>query len=280
VAPAPKLTAIVLTRHPERAAMLEASLASFRAQTLLDAEALIVNDGAPIACLAPRVRVLNLPPGRPVTLGEKRNVGLREARSPWIATWDDDDVSLPQRLTETLAAAESGGFEYVKSRSMWVADAALTVAALYHGWCLPTAVFRREVALEVGGYPHERFAEDFLLYDRFIRAGRRCMPELWLRSYVHRRHASNVSALERGESLTSHLEHVLATGADEVAAVNAAVRAMAPAADAAPVVRPAPLPPPAPDALPRMDLGDLRNLSPLEALTRRMRGAPPKRGAR
>lgn len=258
--------------------MLEEALASFQAQTLSDAEALIVNDGAPVACDAPRVRVLNLSPGRPMTLGEKRNLGLREARSPWIATWDDDDASLPHRLAESLAAAESGDFVYVKSRSMWVADASLTVAALYHGWCLQTAVFRRDVALEVGGHPHENYAEDFHLYERFVGAARRCMPELWLRSYIHRRHTTNISTLIYGESMAAHLKYVIATSDEELAAVNAAVKAMAPAEGAAPVVRPAPLLAPARDSLPRMDLGDLRNLSPLEALTRRMRAAQAKKG--
>src|SRR4051794_22068061 len=105
---APAITALVLTRYPARSAMLETALASFRAQTFRDAEILIVNDGVPLEHPSPDVRVLNLPPGAPRTIGEKRNVGLREARGEWIAPWDDDDVCLPNRLAESFAALDGG----------------------------------------------------------------------------------------------------------------------------------------------------------------------------
>jgi hypothetical protein len=264
----PAVSAIVLTRYPERAEMLEAALASFEAQTLADAEVVIVNDGAPVACDLARAHVVNLPPGPARTIGEKRNRGLEIARGEWVATWDDDDVSLPVRLEEALAATEGGRFEYVKSRTMWVADHDLRIAALHHGWCLPTALVRRSAALALGGFPAVSYAEDHMLFEALWRAGRPNAPGFEWRSYVHRRHGGNVSALATGQSLGSHAAYAIETTALERARVQSVVdgfvwrpgkpRAVRPLGSAAP-------PPPPPAGV------DLRRISPLESLALRMR---------
>jgi hypothetical protein len=220
--PAPAITALVLTRYPDRAAMLETALASFRAQTFRATEVLIVNDGIPVEHPSPDVRVLNLPSGTSLTIGEKRNLGLREARGEWIAIWDDDDLSLPTRLSELFDAREGGRIKYVKSATMWVADEAMRVASLCTGCCFGTALFHRETAMRMGGFPSENYGEDGVLFHRFSAAGEP-WRELRFRSYVHRRHRTNVSALISGESLRGFLTRAIATPVNEITAVQAAI---------------------------------------------------------
>jgi len=228
----PAITALVLTRSPARSAMLETALASFRAQTFRDAEALIVNDGVPMEPPAPDVRVLNLRADAPLTIGEKRNAGLRAARGTWIAPWDDDDVCLPERLAESFAAVDGGRVLYVKSTTMWVTDADLRVAALCAGCCYGTSLFHRETALQVGGFTGENYAEDQALLERLGAAGAPCR-DLAFRWYVHRRHGTNVSALICGESLPWFLERAVTTSPEEIATVQTAVDELIQAAERA-----------------------------------------------
>jgi glycosyltransferase involved in cell wall biosynthesis len=209
--------------------MLETALASFRAQSFRDAEALIVNDGIPIASRSPDVRVLNLPPGIPISIGEKRNAGLRGARGEWVATWDDDDLSLPSRLSELFDALEGGRIKYVRSATMWVADATMRVVALCSGCCYPTALFHRKTALRIGGFSSDSYGEDSVFFQRLVAAGERWSDRLF-RSYVHRRHGTNVSALICGESLQGFLARAIATPVNEITAVQAVVDDLARAA--------------------------------------------------
>lgn len=221
----PAITALALTHYPARREMLASALASFRAQSLRDAELLVVNDGVPLAAPSPEIRVLNLPDSAPLTIGDKRNAGLREARGAWVAIWDDDDISLPTRLEETFAIVSRERAKYVKSSTMWVADSSLRVAGLCAGCCYPTALFHRETALGIGGFPSLSYGEDSVFLQRLVAAG-----ESWrdvpLRSYVHRRHASNISALICGETLQSFLARGVAACDDEMAAVQKTVDAI------------------------------------------------------
>jgi glycosyltransferase involved in cell wall biosynthesis len=243
---APVVSALVLTRYPARAAMLEVALASLRQQTFRDAEAVIVNDGDPLACELPgmRVIVLNLASsslGRRVRvgIGDKRNLGLRAARGEWVAIWDDDDVSLPSRLAESLHATDGGRAAYVKSSSMWVADAGLRVAALCAGCCYPTALVHRARALDAGGFGEGDYGEDAALFRRLVVDGGAPWRDLTLRSYVHRRHQENVSARVCGETMASFLSRAISTTAAERNAAQGLVDALVAATARAPaLIRP------------------------------------------
>lgn len=61
-------------------------------------ELLILNDCPEqmVDCPAPGVRVLNVEPIKDIC--EKQNYGVQMACFPWVALWDDDDISLPWRL--------------------------------------------------------------------------------------------------------------------------------------------------------------------------------------
>jgi len=233
----PAISALLLTRYPARAAMLETALVAFRAQTFRDAEVVIVNDGAPLVCALPQARVLNLKRGRHPTLGALRNVGLREARGEWIAVWDDDDISLPTRLAESLQAVDGGAAIYVRSNVMWVADATLRLTALCAGCCYPTALLHRPTALAVGGFGDTNHAEDAVLFERLARA-RLPLRDFAFQSYVHRRHHANMSSRVFNESLATTLERAVPSSDEDRGRAQALVDELVAAARSSRLVRP------------------------------------------
>jgi len=104
------VSVVVPTRN--RPAMLERALRSVLAQTFLDFEVVVVDDGStpPAADVVerlcdPRLRLLRFDPGRGA--GAARNAGIAEARGEWIAFLDDDDEWLPEKLSVQMARVES-----------------------------------------------------------------------------------------------------------------------------------------------------------------------------
>lgn len=100
----------MLTTHPRRARYLPDALKSYRQQTHADRELVIVNDGEPLTSHASDIRVVNLPSrGSRWTIGEKRNVGVREARGERIATWDDPPLGQPWAPQRRISAGAAVG---------------------------------------------------------------------------------------------------------------------------------------------------------------------------
>ena len=158
------VTCVMLTTHPKRAAFLDDAVRSYRAQTHPRRELLVVNDGPqPLRSTASDVRVINLP--APMSIGEKRNVGLRFAYGGLIATW-----------------ANVFGRCRRERRSV-----------------MPSALIRRDTMIRTGGYSDAAYLEDFEMLERFRTLTRTpvvVMPSEW---YVMRRHGNNVT-LGFGES--------------------------------------------------------------------------------
>lgn len=204
------VSCICLTTWPRRERFLPDALRSYRQQTFADRELIIVNDGTPLVSHAPDVIVVNLPDvGRPWTIGEKRNVGVRAAHGQFIATWDDDDVSLPERLAEQMAVARRENADVVVARKMLIADADMhLVGDCDRGRVRHTqasALLRRNAVVAAGGYPISNYLEDAAVIERirFYLLGRVItMPSAsW---YVLRRHGSNVT-LDAGETNERYL---------------------------------------------------------------------------
>lgn len=93
-----------------RASLIRESVDSILAQTLPPAEVIVVDDGSTdatpqvLASYGERIRVIRVPNGGDLVA---RNVGLRNARSPYVAFCDSDDLWEPSFLaamTPLLAA--------------------------------------------------------------------------------------------------------------------------------------------------------------------------------
>jgi glycosyltransferase involved in cell wall biosynthesis len=112
----PSVSVIIPTL--KRPALLQRAIASVLAQSFQDFEIIVVIDGpddetvpAFVEMLDRRIRVLA--PAVNVGLAEARNVGIRDARSRWVALLDDDDEWLPDKLRLQVAKAIELGGEYV-----------------------------------------------------------------------------------------------------------------------------------------------------------------------
>jgi len=179
------------------AALLPATLDSVRRQSLTDFECVVVDDGstdatpqilAEYAAQDARFRIVTQPNGG---ISNALNAGLAAARGDWIARLDGDDLMLPNRLERQLAfaAAEPGlagcGCDYD------IIDMAGRRRGTRHplphsreelekffeageplSFTHPTMLFRRDLALRLGGYRHEcEPAEDVDLFARMLATG-------------------------------------------------------------------------------------------------------------
>jgi glycosyltransferase involved in cell wall biosynthesis len=87
------------------------AIACFLAQTLTDSELLVVDDGSDsVRDLVPtrdRFRYVRLTPHNHFCY--LRDVGISFAHGHYVAVWDDDDLSHPERLAVQVAALEASG---------------------------------------------------------------------------------------------------------------------------------------------------------------------------
>lgn len=174
------------------------ALDSVFAQTFTDFEVVVVNDGSPDT---PELERALGPYRRRVTYlaqenrgpAAARNTGIRAARGRFVAFLDADDAWLPEYLSEQVRAlGEDPTLDAVYADAELFGDSALagksimevnpsrgevTLERLINFRVVPVnvcTVARREALLSVGlfreGFYH---AEDFHLYARLVKAGRR-----------------------------------------------------------------------------------------------------------
>jgi glycosyltransferase involved in cell wall biosynthesis len=210
----PLITCLCLTTSPGRLHLLPDALRSYRQQTYRPRELLVVNDGSPLSSRAPDVRVVNLPErGSPWTIGEKRNVGIRAANGDYLATWDDDDVSLPHRLQQQMHALSSWGSVCVVVDQMFVSDKNLRLLGLCsRGWLkavMASALVSRNAMVSAGGYSVTNYMEDAEMLERirYLHRGRVATIRD-ARFYVLRRHDANVTLLA-GETADEYAQCAL-----------------------------------------------------------------------
>lgn len=137
-----------------------------------------VDRGLPVVRLA-------LPENRGA--GAANAAGLAVARGDWIAKADADDISVPDRFARQRASLERSGADLCGA-AMWEFDEdprspiALRGNPLEHEAIArrmrfnnsinhPTAMYRRETAQAVGGYPDWRYMQDYDLFARMLASG-------------------------------------------------------------------------------------------------------------
>lgn len=101
------------------------------------------------------------------TLGEKINAAVGLSQGELIAPWDDDDISLPWRLSRSIEIL--GQADYYNPSRYWFIDRkglhGEHAMSLAHG----CSIFTRRGFDLVGGYPHTSGMQD-LEMDRRLRA--------------------------------------------------------------------------------------------------------------
>jgi len=166
-------------------------------QTYTDYEFIIVDDGSTDGTAAiiqsyaerdPRIRLIENPHGG---VCEARNTAIRQASGDWIVLMDADDIARPNRIERLVQAAEAdpevvvwgsyltritingdviGNIEVgtTSKEAFYAIDRTQRLIEMF----APTAMFRRDIALKVGGYnPLLLVAEDSELWDRMADYG-------------------------------------------------------------------------------------------------------------
>jgi glycosyltransferase involved in cell wall biosynthesis len=201
------ISAVMPTRNGE--ATIGRAIRSVLDQTHRDFELLVVDNGSSDGTCAiverfaqddPRVRLLHeTRAGAP----HARNLGLAQARFPWIAVHDDDDVSHPERFSALLAhVARDPRIVLAGSWALCFDDDAgmrppfhhatrdaLIRIQLRHGPCpfvASSVIYRREAALGAGGYRSEfAHCDDYCLWARLAPLGRMANVPRHLVLYRH-----------------------------------------------------------------------------------------------
>jgi hypothetical protein len=187
-----KVTVIMTTYNSEK--YLSRAINSILNQTFSDFELLIVDDdsadqtGEIIASFVdPRIRLIINRERRGVAYA--REIALEQSQGEYIAILDSDDIALSDRLqvqTDYLnyhydVNLVGSAFEIIDENDVLLSTYIPATSPLAIKWELlfkdvighSTVMFRRAVALKLGGYdPHFLVAEDFDLWVRFAAYGK------------------------------------------------------------------------------------------------------------
>lgn len=147
-------------RPPGHLHLLEEAVESFVRQDYAGPKELLVLNDHPsqrLACAAPGVRVVNVAERLP-TLGGKYNAMVRLAAYDLLCPFEDDDLSLPGRLTQAVACL--GGDSYWVPGYVWFLAGGAPHHAHEQGCTHHAGVFTRAAWRAVGGYPPVSGAQD------------------------------------------------------------------------------------------------------------------------
>ena len=155
-------------RPPGRQHLIEEAIQSFLLQDYPNKELIVLNDcpGQELVCNAPEVRVVNVSERFP-SLGDKRNAGVALARGDLIATWDDDDISLPWRLS--LSYEMLGSADYFNPQRCWFRNGGAMAEQHASVVGANLSLFRRDALRAIGGFPSLTLGED-QIFDAAMRA--------------------------------------------------------------------------------------------------------------
>ena len=121
----PLVSCLMVTR--ERYELARRAVECFRGQAYPNLELVIVDHGANdelarwVGSLGDSRIRCSRPADRNVTLGELRNLAVQTARGEYIAQWDDDDISHPDRVMEQMTAlfAARADAVFVHRLTLW-----------------------------------------------------------------------------------------------------------------------------------------------------------------
>jgi glycosyltransferase involved in cell wall biosynthesis len=150
-------------RPPSHTRLLEECVESFLRQDYTGPKELIIlNDCASqiLNCSSPDVRVVNIPKRVP-NLGGKYNLLVNLSRGAVIVPWEDDDISLPGRISQAVDRL-SDGLGYFNPQATWFMNGGGLHHVHTHGVCHNASAYTREAWMLAGGYPAVSGAQDML----------------------------------------------------------------------------------------------------------------------
>jgi glycosyltransferase involved in cell wall biosynthesis len=147
-------------RAPSKLNLIEEAVESFLRQDYPNKELVVCNDtpGQTLRFDHPQVRIVNTAV-RCANLGEKRNLLAKLASGEVLCVWDDDDISLPWRLSRSVELL--GDADYYNPGAYWY----LNGEHLHHdhalGCCYFASMYRKSTYEELGGTPALSLGEDY-----------------------------------------------------------------------------------------------------------------------
>jgi glycosyltransferase involved in cell wall biosynthesis len=184
------ISCIMPTRN--RREFIPRAIQCFLAQTHEAKELIILDNGESIADLVPaddRIRYIRM--SSKSTTGQLRNLCCQVSRGEFIAHWDDDDWSHPERLAEQAAAIE--GHQATGYNSILFHGPKPEDVTRYQGekvYALGTSLFYRRAWWEKNRFPAVLVGED----NEFVRRSASVMKFTdGSRRIVARTHATNTS---------------------------------------------------------------------------------------
>lgn len=149
-----------------RPELLEEAIESFHRQDCAGEKELIILNDHPEQELIydhPEVTIINIA-RRFSSVGEKRNACVSLCKGDVIFPWDDDDISLPWRIS--LSLKYKGDKRYFKNKRAWIWQNG-TVTKLQHNVYHAMGCWDKSLFQDVDGYPHIQSGQDCALEKRF-----------------------------------------------------------------------------------------------------------------
>jgi glycosyltransferase involved in cell wall biosynthesis len=146
-------------RYPKAAHLVAEAVESFLRQDYPDKELIIFNDtpGQTLELDQPyRDVVVVNSPRRYKTLGEKLNAAFGIATGDFLCRFDDDDLSLPWRLSLSVERCE--GLAYWSSKEFFYMNG--DSCRVSRSGAPSKSIWSREVFDDVGGFPHVDSGQD------------------------------------------------------------------------------------------------------------------------
>lgn len=133
------------------------------------------------------------------SLAECRNEGARQATSEWLCFLDADDEILPgyvAAMERSTGDLRTPAVEYVRNGRIRPAIFWPQVDLREGNWLVVSTLVRRELFLNVGGFPDVPMYEDWAMFQRCWKAGATItmVPDAVLRVYI------NLNSLHRNGS--------------------------------------------------------------------------------
>lgn len=157
-----KISCIMPTfnRYPNHGHLLNEAVESFLRQDVESKELIIFNDTPEqeVRIDHPDILVVNSP-YRYRNLGEKLNAAFGLASGEYLCRFDDDDCSLPWRLSYSIKRIEELGIGYYRPKRMWFKNGKEISGP--NGKTYNTGpVWTREIFDSVGGFQHMGSGQD------------------------------------------------------------------------------------------------------------------------